>query len=314
MFVGVEIGGTKQQLCVTDEQGNLVERVTERFPIPNGAPDILSWIARRLPTLLQKYPSVRRVGVGFGGPVETATGGVLLSVQVKGWKDFHLKTWFEETFHLPTVVVNDTVAGGYAEMLLGAGRGFHSFYYTNIGTGIGGAMFMGGKTFDGVGRGGVYMGNTYVATPCGAPGEVCRLEEVCCGGAIEKRLRAPGTIPEKSLLYTLCGGDTSTLTCKELGEAARAGDETALRHLDIFAKTYGVAIANFISLFSPERVAIGGGVANMGEVLLEPVRRVADQYVFASARGQYDIVPCQLMDDNVIIGAALYARDGMEAL
>ena len=314
LFAGIEIGGTKKQIEIADESGKIVKLVTGKIPIPNGAPDILNWIETNLTALLREYPMVGALGVGFGGPIETATGRVLLSVQVKGWMDFELKTWFHEKFSLPTTVVNDTVAGGYAELMNGAGRGFHNFYYTNIGTGIGGAMFIGRKTFDGIGYGGVYMGNTYVADYTGSAGSVCRLEELCSGTGIEAQLRKPGAVNSDSILFEMCGGDTSKLNCAMLGKAANAGDETALRHIDNFARTYGITIANFISLFSPERVAIGGGVANLGETILSPVRKYVEQYVFASAKNKYDIVQCEIMDENVLVGAVLYARDGFHAI
>jgi len=313
-YGSVEIGGTKQQLAVHDGNGKILELRTGKFPLPNGAIDVLSWIEANFPPLLAKYP-VKAIGVGYGGILETATGRVLLSVQVPGWQDFPLKDWFEEKFGLPATVVNDTVCGGYAELNLGSGKSCRNFYYTNIGTGIGGAMFIGRRTYDGVGYGGVYMGNTYVADyTSDKPGAVKKLEDLCSGTGIEHRLRIPGRVPETSMLYALCGGKTDQLSCYELKKAAEAGDDFALGEIDSFARTYGVSIANFITLFSPERVAIGGGVANLGEVLLQPVRKYVEQYVFVSAKRRYDIVRCELMDENVLIGAALYARDGFQAL
>lgn len=127
LFAGIEIGGTKQQIAIADESGKIVKLVTGKIPIPNGAPDILNWIETNLTALLREYPMVGALGVGFGGPIETATGRVLLSVQVKGWMDFELKTWFHEKFSLPTTVVNDTVAGGYAELMNGAAEDFIIF-------------------------------------------------------------------------------------------------------------------------------------------------------------------------------------------
>ena len=130
LYGAVEIGGTKQQLAIVDENGGIVELVCGKFPLPNGAIDVLNWIEANFPALLQKY-SVEAIGVGYGGILESKTGRVLLSVQVPGWQDFMLKDWFEKKFSIRTVVVNDTVCGGYAEYMLGSGRGYQSFYYTN---------------------------------------------------------------------------------------------------------------------------------------------------------------------------------------
>ena len=310
LFAGVEIGGTKQQIAIADETGKIIDLISEKIAIPNGAPDILAWIESKLPAALAKYPEVESIGVGFGGPLESRTGRVTISVQVQGWKDFEIKNWFEEKFKLPTMVVNDTVAGGYAELLNGAGRGCRNFYYTNIGTGIGGALFFDGKTFDGIGFGGAYMGNTYTLDPRKMDGSVCRVEEVCSGTGIENIMRTPGRIPETSKLYELCGGDISTVNCKMLGIAAADKDAAALDIIDKFAWIYSITIANTITMFSPERVAIGGGVGNMGETILEPIRYYTDKYVFISAKGKYSIVQSELLDMNVLVGAVLYARDG----
>ena len=110
-------------------------------------------------------------------------------------------------------------------------------------------MFIDGRTFDGIGYGGVYMGNTYVADYRANSGDVCRLEELCSGRGIEDQLRKIGAVREDSLMFEMCSGDTQKLTCAMLGRAAEQGDKTAICCIDRFAKASGIAIANFISLF-----------------------------------------------------------------
>lgn len=315
LFLGVEIGGTKQQVIVGNENGEIVDMISERFPLPNGAKDVLDWMEKKIPILKDKYPTVERIGVGFGGPMASTTGKILISVQVPGWKDFELNTWFTEKFNLPTVSVVDTVAGGYAELHLGAGRGSKIFFYSNIGTGIGGALYINGKTFDGTGNGGMYFGNTFVSDwTASEPGKVEKIENLCSGTAIERRLRTPGYVPKDSMLMELCGGDFASLNCKQLKVAAEAEDKFALEELDRIGYSYGQGLATVISLIGPDKIAIGGGVANMGEVLVRPMRKYADQYVFISGKGTYTVEPCELMDNNVPVGAVLYARDGFNAV
>ena len=315
LYLGVEIGGTKQQIAVCDENGTIIDMVAEKIAHENGASDICAWLEAKIALLLQKYPDVKAIGVGFGGPLETATGRVLISVQVPGWKDFELKSWLEDCFHLPVTVVNDTVAGGYAELKLGSGRSSNKFFYTNIGTGIGGALFVDGQTWDGIGYGAVYMGNTYTADwTAEKAGDVTRVETLCSGTAIEKRLRTPDYVPETSVLYEMCAGDYEKLNCKILGEAAAQGDAFALDELDRVGHYFGLSVGNAITMLGVDTVALGGGIANLGDLILNPIRKYAEKYVFISGKDHYQIVACDLMDNNVPIGAALYARDGFNAV
>ena len=315
VYLGVEIGGTKQQIAVCNESGTIVEMVSERVAHPNGAVDILHWLEQKIPKVLAKYPQIHTIGVGFGGPLETKTGRVLISVQVPGWKDFELKTWFEATFRLPTVVVVDTVAGGYAELKLGSGVGSQKFFYTNIGTGIGGSLFVDGKTWDGIGYGAAFLGNTYAADWTAAQaGAVDRIEALCSGTAIERRLRTKGYVPENSALIALCHGDISKLDCRVLRQAAEQAGQFALDELDRVGMTFGIGVANTVSMLGVDTISIGGGLANLGDWILAPVRKYAEKYVFISGKDRFRVTICSLLDDNVPIGAALYARDGFHSL
>ena len=311
-YLGVEIGGTKQQIAIGSSDGKIIERISEQVILSQGALSIRSWLTKEIPGLLKKYTSknnfVKCACVGFGGPIETETGKVLLSVQVPGWEDFELRNWFESEFHIPAYILNDTVAGGYAELLIGAGKGSKSFFYTNIGTGIGGAFFIDGKYYDGTGFGAAYLGNTYIPDMLsGRPGEKIRLEDICSGPATEKRLRTEGYVDRDSLLMEMCHGDISQLTCRMLGDAARSGDAFAVKEIQFYSKAYAVGLGNIMTSISPDVVVIGGGVSNLGETLIGPIREAVSKTVFVSLKNRYHIYQSKLCDDNVLVGAILYA-------
>lgn len=315
LYLGVEIGGTKQQIAVCDEAGQIVRMESERVVLVSGAPDICAWIEKTIDKLIKEFPDIKAIGVGFGGPLESATGRCIMSLQVPGWENFELKTWLEKRYPLPVTVVNDTVAGGYAELKLGSGRDSSKFFYTNIGTGIGGSLFIDGKTWDGIGFGGAYLGNTYTADwTSDEIAAVTKIETLCSGAQIEKRLRIVGYVPQDSILIELCGGDIQKIDCRLLKKAAECGDAFALEELDRVGETFGMGVANVVSLLGVDTVSIGGGVANLGDLILEPIRKYAEKYVFISGKGRFKVVQCSLMDDNVPVGAALYARDGFDTI
>jgi glucokinase len=110
-----------------------------------------------------------------------------------------------------------------------------------------------------------------------------------------------------SLLIKMCGGDLSKLDCTVLGEGARQGDAFALAEIERIARSFAIGAANTLTLLSADTFVIGGGVSNIGEILLGPIRRYADEYAFISTKGAYKIEQCKLKDSIVPIGAVLYA-------
>lgn len=314
LFLGVEIGATKQQLALGDADGNLLYVLSERISIPNGAQDILDWLKIKVPEIIVKEKELEgkthALAVGFGGIIESETGKVMTSVQVKGWKDFELKEWFETKFKLPAKIINDTVAGGYGELITGSGRTANRFFYTNIGSGIGGAIFIDGKYYDGQGYGAGYFGHTYIPDCLSSvSGEKRKVEDMCSGFAIERRLRGPDYVKNDSELLKLCKGDVSKIACRDLACAAKAKDEFALSEIDLVARSFSVGLSNLITLFAPDIVSIGGGVSNLGDVLLDPIRKYTDELVFASSKGRYSIVQCSHMDNAVLVGSILFAKE-----
>jgi len=314
-IIAIEIGGTKLQAALGTRGGDILE--TERGTVdPTAGPEgILGWIRAAVARLMDRHPNDKphAIGVGFGGPIVTTTGSVLVSHQIPGWQGFALKPWFEEQFALPTVVLNDSNAAGWAEYALGVGRGTRQFCYMNIGSGIGGALIIDGKLYDGQGIGAGEIGHTLVPDWASLiPGSVARLENLCSGWAIEGRIRAWKSLPTWSPLARLAGGDPQRLTCAILAEAAAQGDAMALSEIDRVARTVATALANVVALVQPERIALGGGVSLMGDVLLNPVRRYLEHLAFGPCRGRFDVVPCALGEAVVITGALLLAGETLD--
>ncbi len=306
-YLGIEIGGTKQQITVGLKDGSILHRRCVKLQKPFEARDVLRWLEESIRALSAEGQDIMGIGVGFGGPLETEAGRILCSLQVPGWKDYQLQNWFERTFHKPVVVINDTVAGGLAELYLGAGTGCRSLFYTNIGTGIGGGFYLNGKYYDGAGYGASYLGNSWVPDwHSGTCNSMTRLELLCSGRSIEERLNKVGYIPRTSCLYR---EDGRNITCQELAEGVRKEDTFCKEELDKIAGSFAVGLANVLALLAPEKIVIGGGVAKMGEILFSRIRRYTEEYAFLANRGKYEIVPGELMDDAVLSGALLAAAN-----
>lgn len=314
LILGVEIGGTKLQLALGTPEGEILVSRQGRVDVGQGGEGIRAWLAREIPVFLRaEEPALGRVaaiGCGFGGPLDTAAGRVMRSIQIEGWQDFPIRAWFEESFGLPATVDNDSNAAAWGEYKRGFGRGCRHFFYTNIGSGVGGGFILNGELFDGQGFGAGEIGHTYTADwTADAPGAVAKVENLCSGWAIESRLRTPGYIPEDSALYARFGHDLSAVTTRDLGEAARAGDGFAVDEIGRVARSFGLALASVLCLTGVERIAIGGGVAKLGEVLLDPIRDAVREFEFVSNAGRYAVSACELGDEIVLVGAILRAGE-----
>ncbi len=317
LIIGIEIGGTKQQLAAGTVDGEILLSRQVHIGRNAGGVEIRRWLQESLPSFIntaenQADGHVAAIGCGFGGPINSQEGRVLESIQVVGWNQFPLQRWFEERFEQPTFVANDSNAATWGEYQKGSGRGCKNFFYTNLGSGVGGGFVFNGHLFDGQGFGAGEFGHTYVPDWTSAqPGQGIEIENLCSGWAIEARLNNPEAVPATSRLIQLRAENNGKLTSRDLGAAASQGDAFALQEIDRIASSMGIGLANVLSLTGVERIAIGGGVSNLGDILIEPIRRYTEKYAFVSSQGRYVIRQCELGDQIVLVGAILLARDAL---
>lgn len=311
MLLGIEIGGTKLQLGVgTGEGPPLVELVRLEVRPERGAEGIRQQIAEHGRPLVARY-AVQAVGIGFGGPVDSARGRTIVSHQVGGWEDFPLAEWCRQALGVPVLLANDSDSAGVAEACFGAGKGHRVVFYTNVGSGIGGALVIEGR---------LYSGSAGVASEIGhlRPGLECQsaeqtVESQASGWAISaaaaQAMRQAPDSPSAQDLLRRCGGQPERLSTRIVAEAATEDNALAQAALDRACRTYGWAVAQVVTLLAPSVVVLGGGVSLVGEQWwLAPVRRYVDQYVFPPLRGTFQIEPARLGEEVVVHGALALAR------
>lgn len=314
VILGIETGGTKVQAVLGLPDGTIIHRWRTKVDRARGSEGILEALKKEYPVLESKAAemgcSIVKVGWGFGGPVVTSEGLALGNPLISGWSDFPLADYFNNITHLPVYIFNDTNAATWAEYCLGAGRGTEVFFYTNIGTGIGGGIVEHGRLYDGCGYGAVEFGQTYIGNPWDNDSffRCERVENICSGTAMEDRLHA-ADIPDSSLLWELCGGDKNRIDCRMLGAAVHSGDEFATDFFDKTVHVLSIGLSNIISCFSPQKLAIGGGVSLIGSPLMERLNRYTKDYVFFNSVDKYQIVPCELGEDVVVVGSLLLAGE-----
>lgn len=310
MLLAIEIGGTKLQLAVGRGDGRPPAALQRLEVVPaDGAEGIRRTIERVGRRLVGSH-RVRAVGIGFGGPVDVDAGRTLTSHQIDGWDDFPLVDWCRRVLGLPAVLSNDSDAAGLAEARFGAGRAGRVVFYSNVGSGIGGALVIDGRLF----RGGLG-----VAAELGQlrPGLSCRradqtVEAMASGWAIGQaaraRLASAGDDPDAVDLLRRSGGQAERLDAKTIADAALAGNRIARAVLDDACRAYGWGLAQMITLVAPNIVVLGGGVSQVGEELFfAPVRRYVGQYTFGPLAERVEIVSASLGQEVVLYGALALA-------
>ena len=189
-FLGIEIGGTKLQFGVgAADDGKLTTLERADVCPANGATGICRQIQQIAAPLIAEY-GVRAVGFGFGGPVDMAAGRVVKSHHVEGWDRFPLVDWCRETLGVPAGVGNDSDMAGLGEARFGAGRGHNVVFYTNVGSGIGGALVVHQRVY--VGGAGIAseLGHVRPGPQADTPDRI--VETTSSGWAIAPR---PGPMP-----------------------------------------------------------------------------------------------------------------------
>lgn len=251
------------------------------------------------------------ISIAAAGAIDIERGLVTSSPHLPGWHDVPLRDIVEEKYKVNTLLLNDASAAALGEHRFGAGRGINNLILLTVGTGIGGGIIINGRLYNG---------------PCGSAGEVghmtidvsglsCEcgnigcLETLASGTAMAREAKRRIAQGESSSLVELVVGKIEDITAEKIGVAAAGGDSLAL---DVIAEagTYlGVGMVNLVNIFNPKMIVVGGGVANLGDLLLDPARQVVKERAFRISAQAVRIVPAQLGDKAGVFGAAVFALE-----
>ena len=241
------------------------------------------------------------LGIGLGTPgIVDETNRIVLggAENIVGWENIDVASLMEKQMNLPVVVGNDANLMGLGETKYGAGRGCTHVVFLTVGTGIGGAVIIDGKLFNGYANRGTELGHV----PLIANGERCAcgaigcLEHYASTAALTRRFSA--LAKEQNLRFdTEINGE---LIVRLYHEDFPLAVECMNEHFYYL----GRGIAGFVNIFSPQRIVIGGGVAESGSFYLEEIRTVVKKHVIADCALNTKIVAAELDNKAGLIGAA----------
>ena len=311
--IGLDIGGTKIAGGVVTAAGVVLERTRVPTPPADEAATLAAMVAV-VDELRARHPRVDAIGVGAAGLVEWPRGRLRWAPH-NAYRRLELRRFLHERTGLPTVVDNDARAAAWAEARFGAGAGTDDLVLVAVGTGIGGGLVLDGAVYRGTAGFGGEVGHMIVAPdgdPCDCGNRGC-LETMASGSALGRAARAVAAADPGGRLATLAGGP-QRVTGEIVFQAAKEGDQAAIALFERTGYWLGVGIASLITIFDPDMVVVGGGLAATGEVLLAPARASMERYVFGRAhRDLPPVAPARLGADAGLVGAATLALRGIKA-
>jgi glucokinase len=299
MNLAIEIGGTKLQLFIGDEQGPIHRRWRFDVDRTRGGEGIREQIAAALPEILGQH-NVEAVGVGYGGPVDWQTGQICCSHQIEGWSHFPLGDWLRERTGKRVAIDNDANVAALGEALRGAGQGSDPVFYITLGSGVGGGLVVNGKIFHGAKPGEAEIGHVRLDRA----GTI--VEDRCSGWAVDKKVRAVKQSAPDSLLARLSANDNLG-EAKHLAPALAQNDPEARGIIDEFAEDLAFGLSHVAHLIHPEAIVLGGGLSLVGEPLRAAVEKALDRFVMHAFTPRPRVMLSALREDAVPVGALLLA-------
>jgi glucokinase len=297
--LGLDLGATNLKWVVAGHaEGAWTTLAREQVPTrlgvdPEDLPAaIVAQLAEIAAAAIERWGPVESVGIGVPGLYDPARGTTRFLVNIPGpWAGHPVAAPVAGAAGVPAFLINDARAFGLAELRLGAGRGATSMVGLTLGTGVGGVIAIDGR---------IHLGHDGTAGEIGH--QTIDPDGPWCGcgnrGCVEAYARA-------DQIAAACG----TVTAEEAVRAARAGDERAIRGLRDVGRYLGIGIANMITVISPDRIVLGGGVAAAGDLLIEPIRDEIRRRVTTTSIDEVTIVRAELGTWAGSIGAAVHGAE-----
>ncbi|MFF9562133.1 ROK family glucokinase [Leifsonia sp. NPDC014704] len=307
--IGIDIGGTKIAGALVDELGTIVRE--DRVPTDATRPEeIENAVVAMIRRLSDGPEEIAGAGVAAAGFIDAAQSTVYYAPNIN-WRHEPFREKLEARLDIPVIIENDANAAGWAEFRYGAGRLVSDMVVLTIGTGVGGAIVSNDRLFRGGFGAGAEIGHMRVVPgglPCGCGAHGC-IEQYGSGRALQRMANELADAGGIGQGLADVRSRTGALTGHDISALITAGDPGALAALRQLGDWLGQACASLGAILDPQLFVFGGGVAQAGELLLEPIRLAYLENL--PARGFHpepEFAIAELVNDAGVVGAADLAR------
>ncbi len=333
--IGVDLGGTNVRAGSFYEDGT---EAGQSWSNPSHGQEGIEAVLNALAVTIRAAHSSaasppEAVGLAIPGHIDNAAGKVVWAPNFgkvedgvfEYWKDVPIREPLEKLVGMPVVMDNDANMAALGEYKFGSGKNSAKcLVMLTIGTGIGGGVILsphsvlgeasGPLVMVGGNKGGAELGHvviSYQGMDCNA-GEYGAIEGYCGRDAIIGRAVHRINRGRKSIMEEMVGGDLGKLTPKHITEAADQGDEVAIEVFEEVGTMLGVGIGNYINIFAPDIVAVGGNIARAGDWIMKPAYKAARNIAISSLFKDAKIVVAEQIADAGMLGAAALALESMK--
>ncbi len=310
--LSVDIGGTKIMTAIFSAEGRMLAKEVCPTLADEGLEEVIQRLFSAIDGLLNQnnmVPSqLAGIGIAAAGIIDSRRGLITVSPNLPDWHNVPLKEIVRERFQVDTFLVNDACSAALGEHCFGAGRGVNNLVLLTLGTGVGGGIIIGGELYEGATGSAGEIGHMVIdvnGPECGCGNRGC-LEALASGRAISRDIINRIKKGEESSLVEIVRGETENITAEQVGTAARGGDPLALDVLSRAAGYLGMAMTNLINIFNPEMIVLGGGMAELGALFIDPAIRMVAERAFPVSAQAVKIVTAQLGNEAGVYGAAAY--------
>jgi len=283
--IGVDVGGTTIKIAIFSISGEIIKKwEIPTVTVDNGQkilPDIIESLKETIRELNLENNLIAGIGVGVPGPV--ADNAVVKRCVNLNWEEISVKKIIEEGLQLPVVVENDANVAALGEMWKGGGNGASNMVMVTLGTGVGGGIIANGKLVAGYNSAGGEIGHICVEYENGV---TC-----ACGnnGCLEQYASAVGIVrlakfELQSTNYKTVLKNDEELSSKIIFDAAKSGDEFALKITDKVCEYLGKSMAHIACVVNPQVFVLGGGMSKAGQILLDGIEKYYRKYAFHAAK------------------------------
>ncbi len=310
LVAAIDMGAMHLSVALGDFSARILEEVETPFQISDGPENCLKQADCILQELLQKrglaLSDLSGIGIGVPGPVIAEEGFVMAPPIMPGWDRFPIRATLEKQWGTSITLNNDAELGALGEWAYGAGRGEKNLAFIKVGSGIGAGLIINQQIYGGTTGSAGEIGHLTVdengpLCTCGNHG--C-LEAFAGGHAIASQAKKLVTSGKRTLLSEK---SIDSLSAHDVAEAARRGDLPAQEIVKRSGTYIGIAIAGLINLFNPSTVIIGGGVAQVGDLLTTPIRQAVRERSLRASEHGVKIMTAMLGRRSSLIGAMVQA-------